>query len=245
MENLNNNSGVNSVSQQPSFNDVPKIPEIPNFDEDQKKSRWGTVLTLLVLIVLIFYFTGGSSWLSDKLGDDVAEDEINNEDIADLGEILGEDGIGDEDVKELVKSVESIEMGKGQMSLVVSASVAGGALQNDSEGEPTIEIKRVYIHNPFKDSWILVYDGIRPLYLPGLAVTKEKHELINTSLVAIKYDALRVQFNDLFMINGEKVKKDRVVDLGGVSVVEGKVNSVNLMFDLSGDVPRPVLVNSD
>lgn len=243
MENLNNNSGINNEFQQSSFNDVPKIPEIPNFDEDQKKSRWGTVLTLLVLIVLIFYFTGGSSWLSDKLGGDVAKDEIDSEEIADLEEILGEDNVGD--ANEPVQSVESIEMGKGQMSLVVSAGASGKALSNNPDGEPTIEIKRVYIHNPFKDSWILVYDGVRPLYLPGLAVTKEKHELINTSLVAIKYDALRVQFNDLLMIDGEKVKKDRVVDLGGVSVIEGKVNLVNLMFDLSGDMPKPVLVDSN
>lgn len=229
-ENTNNQfeQSNQQAPQQPSQPSVPPVGGEDDFGDGGGSKKWIGWLSLVVLVAAVLYFFGFWSWVSNlipKAGDQVI-DENPSEELSE--ELVEEEAPG---------SVELIPIEKGKVSLVVSAENLSGATVTKGEPRPNVEIRKVYLHNPFKDSWLLIYEGSRPIDLNLLGATGENHELIATALAAVVYDKMRVEFADLVSIDqkGEQtVARTKTVELeGAIGVEPGISQEINIWFNIS------------
>ena len=222
----------NPVNQQQSPNFSSN-----NFDDNNGSKKWIGWLSLVVLMATVLYFFGFWSWVAGLIpkSGEQTDDEQTEEQITE--EVSEQNSESQDDS-------QSVVMGKGKISLSVSAGINLGATLLKGDSQPNVEIRKVYMHNTVKNSWLLVYDGFRPLDLNLLGATGEKHELISTMLAAVEYDRIKIEFADLVPIDqkGEQtVSRTRTVELvGPVIIKEGVNHQVNIWFDISdSSEPKP------
>ncbi|MEK7114927.1 MAG: hypothetical protein AAB847_01020 [Patescibacteria group bacterium] len=79
------------------------------------------------------------------------------------------------------------EAGRGEVVFMLS-SKSGGAV-----------VREIHLHNPYKDSWVLAYDGYK-------TVSTELTEVYRTNLAAITYDKAQVRTLDNFFVIENPVK---------------------------------------
>ncbi|MFH1759284.1 MAG: hypothetical protein ABH822_01835 [Patescibacteria group bacterium] len=227
----------------PSSDNLLDRSEMP----DGGGSKWFGTLVFVVVVALILYYVGFWSWLgSSFFSAPVIEDE-QTEEVVDQEGLEGVvDEVDNGDGSTLSTPEADVEVGKGRVSFVISAGIPGGAVLTSGDND-NLEIRRVSVYNSYKNDWVLIYEGIRPLDLKKLAATGEKHELIEVDLLAMDYNQVRLEFVDLFDVNGgENVRRERVADLGSISVVEGEDNEVNVWFNIKDEYrPEPVIVLSN
>lgn len=222
------------------------LPPLPPENNGGDAKKWLGWLSLVVLIIVILYFANGWGWLSGLLITSEgpgSEEGLKTEVTADVSGQLEE---SDAAVNQ-PKPAADTEAGKGRISVVVSSFLPGGVTLSTGVADPNIEIRKVYLRNPVKDSWLLVYDGSRPLDLNLLNATGEKHELIATSLAALAYDKIRLEFADLVKIDqrgSQKIAQLRTVDLDLTRPIvrENEQTAINISFNISKpDQPQPTV----
>ncbi len=207
----------------------------PQDNYQPPQNRWVGILSLAVIVVAALYFLnvgGVGDWLEGALTPSFSEG-VNNNDGGQAAEPLPSvGGVGD-------KSVSAPEKGKSLVKIVITAGVTDGAVLVSGNSEANLELKQILFHNPSKDSWFLVYDGVRPLSLLDLSASGDKHQLIETEMAALNYDQVRIVFSDIFVVGGQRVGRDRTVDVAGVVVKEGVENIINVRFSMD-DPFRPL-----
>jgi len=204
-----------------------------------KKSGLSGWLMLLIVVVLGLYFSGAWDWFG-SIG---TTPDNNNEEQQSEG--LPSEGVEGAETGEEGNTAIEVPVGKGHVTFAISAGIPLGAALTSGNLQPNLEIRRISLHNPFRESWVLIYDGIRPLNLTELSASGEKHELISTNLLALDYDKVRIEFVDLFAVNqrnGQNVTRSRVVDMPGISIKGGEQNMVEIFFNIEDPyLPVPVL----
>lgn len=229
-------------NQDNQFNNQPQPEFKPvsvgnDFNNQQPKKKWAGALSLLVIIVAAVYFAGGGEWLDGKLSNtDVTEPVAEQK-----AEGLGDSNSITNSIPESGEKTAPVQ-GKGRAKIMITAGVDEGALLMGGDASVNIEVKKILFHNPTKDSWILVYEGVRPINLLQLNASGENHFLIETDLAALDYDKAQIFFSDVFSVSaqsGQNVSRDRTADLAGVVVKEGEENIINIRFSLD-DPYRPL-----
>lgn len=201
--------------------------------ETPRKSKLLGMVVFLVVVALALQFTGFWNWLNNSLSVDTS---LKNDVEEVIGNDLEEDNsdnvsIDTNDATSTMKDTSVSDLvvvpGKGMLSILLTSGVRNGAAL--TSGIPTVEINKLYLHNPFKDSWVLVYEGVRPLDLGVLVSTP--HELMSTSISALAYDAVRLEYTDLTKSESENNVTAEFPT--GITVVEEKKNVMNVWFNLA------------
>jgi len=248
-ENLDNNSQPASdkpnqeprqseESQQPIEMPAPAEPTPPQFEEpsapemdsDKSGPKWVWTVVAIIIIAVALQFAGVWNVLGDKLN---PEDEEKTEQVE--GEEVKE---GEEKEEGAKKPTGPVEAGKGKVVFNISAAMSNGSIMVSGEPQPSVEIRKISVYNPFKDDYLLVYDGFRPLDLRRLTGTSEMHTLIETSLIAINYTKVKIEFADLLNVDENNVSRIRTVEMDGVSIKEGENNVISITFNID-DLNKP------
>lgn len=254
--NPNNQNQPQNQPEQPQSQQQPfpgqspvSEPDLPPIDNNGGP-KWVGWLFLALLIATIIYFTGVWGWLTDSNSPAEEPSETENTEVTEgnKNEESEEESTNENNKENNNQQEEVVDVGKGQVSVVVSAFLPGGTTLTSGTPDPNVEIRKVYLHNPEnpENPWLLVYDGFRPLDLNVLNSTNEKHELISTRLVALSYDQLRLEYANLVKIDprsNRKVAQLKTVDVDlASSIKEGEQNTVNIKFNISNpDQPQPVV----
>jgi hypothetical protein len=251
-ENLNENLDNNSqpagdqpnqeprepeVNQQPIEMPAPAEPTPPQFDEStapemepsKDGSKWIWTVIAVIIIAVALQFAGVWNVLGDKLN---PEDEEQTE------QVEGEEVEEGEEKEGAKKPAGSVEAGKGKVAFNISAAMSAGNIMVSGEPQPNVEIRKVSVFNPFKNDYLLVYDGFRPLDLRRLTGTSDIHTLIETSLIAINYSKVKIEFADLLNVDENNVSRVRTVEMDGVNIEEGANNVINIKFNID-DLNKP------
>jgi len=211
----------------------PPPPPQPAFEppSNDKGANWVGLVVVVVIIAVILYFAGFWGWLGSQLKTDQPAEQPTEQTAG--GEVKQKTPPGGGETQPAGGAALSALPNKAATSIVITAGVTDGAVIVSGQPQPTTEIRKVFLHNPYRDNWLLVYDGVRPLDLKQLSATGEKHELLATNLLAIDYDKVRIQFVDLLQRAGQPVPRERFVDLAGVVIKEGQKNTIGIHFDIS------------
>lgn len=164
---------------------------MPNFNQNEfnklrvrsSKNKILLISFFAALVAAAFY---GGYALSKKIVGTVseknAESLINAVDTESADIVSGEASV-----------LNIFEAGKGEVKFVVSADTA------------TV-LRELFVRNPFKNSWILVYDGYREL-------SSEPQEIIRVNLASMTYDEIRARTldNDIAIQKSIEAKEGRSV----------------------------------
>ena len=166
----------------------------PGSEPQGEKSQAGTNLAIVVL-VLVIVVVGVKLLMSGTptLAPGTAE-------VATSTETKGE--MSHEESASMVESVMS--EGKGDVMFVVSSSSG-------------VIVREISVYNPFKDSWVLVYDGYKSVGA-GQAV-----EIFKASLAPLTYDRVKVR-----TLSADTGASNEVVKEMPVTVIEKKTASVTI-----------------
>lgn len=223
----------------PEMEATPAASEF-NPVEPPQKSGWGSWLALLIVVVLSLYFTDAWNWLGG------ADDNNDNKQVEEVGNIKedGEEDVSEKklsDNKDIVQLPADANIEKGHITFSISAGVPSGtSLSNVSRSD--VEMRKVYVFNPYKKDWVLIYDGVRPLSLKDLSVSGDKHDLISFDILALNYEKIKLEFTDILSVDGQKITRDRVAELPGFRVEKNEKNTVNIFFNISDlSMPIPLL----
>lgn len=225
-------------NSQTNWNNPPESPEVKHSENPEpKKKKWIGVLSLAVIVIAVLHFAGLWSWIGDKLAPNSISDEQNIESITEIEDFVEKTSEGEGEGE----TVSEVMVGKGKVTFVISAGFSQGASLTSGNPDENLEIRKVYLWNSSKDSWLLVYEGSRPLDLMQLSATGEKHVLLETNLAALDYTQVRIEFADLLTVSQRdgKVARERVVDMSGVVIKEGEDNIINIWFNLD-DINQPI-----
>ncbi|HCX45247.1 hypothetical protein CMI37_29100 [Candidatus Pacearchaeota archaeon] len=227
-------------SQQPIEMPAPTEPAAPQFDEpatpemDSGESgpKWIWAVIAIIIIAVALQFAGVWNVLGDKLNPEGEEEKAEQ---VEEGEEVKE---GEEVEEGANKPAGPVEAGKGKVVFNISAAMSGGNVLVSGEPKPNVEIRKVSVFNPFKNDYLLVYDGFRPLDLRRLTGSSDAHALIETNLIAIDYSKVKIEFADLLNVDENNVSRVRTIEMDGVSVKEGENNVINIKFNID-DLNKP------
>ena len=225
-------------NKQPIEMPAPVEPTPPQFDEstspeiepNKDGAKWIWTVIAIIIIAVALQFAGVWNVLGDKLN---PEGEEQTEQVE--GEEVEE---GEENKNEVKQPAGPVEAGKGKVAFNISAGMSSGNIMVSGEPQPNVEIRKVSVYNPFKNDYLLVYDGFRPLDLRRLTGASDIHTLIETNLIAINYSKVKIEFADLLNVDENNVSRVRTVEMDGVNIKEGENNVINIKFNID-DLNKP------
>ncbi len=136
-----------------------------DFNENESSSGAKVFMIGFFIVLVAGAFYGGYK-LSQRFADSkVVEEETPNNENVEMVENV--------DVPQTASLIATIPVGKGEVVFKVS-------------GKTNAVLREIFVHNPFKDYWIQVYDGYRKL-------SAEPQEVIRVNFVSIKYDKIRAR----------------------------------------------------
>lgn len=187
--NLENNQ--NSDPNEFKANDEFNANKMSDFNENESSNGTKIFMAGFFVVLVAGAFYGGYK-LSQRFADSaVAEKEVLNTENTEV--------VADIDDTQTASLIAAIPAGKGEAVFKVS-------------GKTNAALREIFVHNPFKDSWVQVYDGYREL-------TAEPQEVIRVNLASMKYDKIRARTLEEYF--GEI---NQVVEVKENSSVEVNIN---------------------
>ena len=156
------------------LNEPPQFPEEPEPSaKKQALTNLGIFLTIFIILLMGVKF---ATWSASKWSDAGENQPVQEEVLPVTEEDLSaekERAVNEEKELEQTASVSNIVAGTGEVVFNVSSR------------KDTV-IREIFLHNPYKNSWLQVYDGYRNIGNTPSVVYR-------LNLLPIKYDKIRVR----------------------------------------------------
>ena len=130
------------------------------------------LLTTAIILVVVFLMAGIVIWNRMEEGR-VAEETMEN-----VFDTVAPSLSTENNVSQTAVISAMVESGKGEVVFMVSA-------------KKDAIIREIQLHNPHKNSWVVVYDGYKPVFRIPV-------EVFRARLTAINYDMIQVRTLDSF-----------------------------------------------
>ena len=157
------------------LNEPPQFPEEPEpSPKKQALTNLGIFLTIFIILLMGVKF---ATWSASKWSSDTATEEQGQEQASPVTEedqsVKKEDAAMEEKNSEQTASVSAIVEGKGEVVFTLSSR------------KGTV-VREIFLHNPYKNSWLQVYEGYRDIGNTPTVVYR-------LNLLPIKFDKVRVR----------------------------------------------------
>ena len=182
------NLETNQNPNEPNENNTNNVNNVNGFNGDDNSNGGKIFMVGFFTILVIGAFYGGYKLSQRFVDSKTAEEEVLDNENVEVVENV--------DDLQTASLITAIPTGKGEAVFKVSGN---GVL------------REIFIHNPFKDSWVQVYYGYREL-------SAESQEVIRVNLASIKYDKMKVRTLDEYFDEINQV----------VEVKENSLTEVNL-----------------
>ena len=153
---------------------------------DNKKQALTNLGIFIAIFVILLMGVKFATWSASKWSDN------------DIEEVVVEEG-----VSEPLLTIKEVENEPIQITANVSAALEGvGEVVFSISAKEDDVIREISLHNPYKNSWLQVYDGYR-------SVTASPVEVYRVNLSPIKFDKVQVRtVKDLKVFDKEVEIKD-------------------------------------
>lgn len=162
----------------------PKISTLSLWQKNKSYLVWVILFLIIVLVIM-----------ASNTGLETAKEDVDSSSNLTLTE---EEGALASNQEQTASVLNAVGVGKGEVVFILSSKV--GAI-----------VREIQLHNPYKDTWVVVYDGYK-------SISDIPTEVFRASLAAIAYDKIQVRTLDNFY------------PLEGMSVSAGQSITVNLDF---------------
>jgi|GEM_PF-1731735 len=189
-------------SQMPTSETTPELYEAP------KASKWFGALIVIIALLGVAYYSGIWEKIASPDTTPSSNEEVPGVGVDDTSTTTSTGnntntspattsavGAMKGTVPSDTPTANSVE--KGKLEVFISAGVSGGAALISNPKQPNIEINKISLYNQAKGTWLVVYQGTRPLNLIDLSTKNEGHELILSAISSYTYSKVRLEYKEL------------------------------------------------
>ena len=162
----------------------PKFSALSFWQKNKSYLVWVVLLLIIVLIIM-----------TATTGLETTKQDVDSSQSLTL---IKEEDVSSDNQEQTANVLNIVSAGKGEVVFILSSKT-------------NAIVREIQLHNPYKDSWVVVYDGYK-------SISDIPVEVFRAGLAAIAYDKIQIRTLDNFY------------SLEGVIVPDGQSITVNLDF---------------